>query len=324
MSWKVRRAAAKCLDAVVSTRHEMLPEFYRSVSPALVCRFKVALVCQTLSVPALGTVMMTRVCLNRRGRRTWKQMFSTLTCRCWNRPDQPRAGWLIQMPWSRARHRWQCCRARWVNSVSVVISWKWLSTHLAVMLPNGTSTRLACHCHKRDGFIKLLEHFELCAVFVCVCAVVGPSAEFIVDRDRLLCVAATLSTITKIVQCTCALSSSLLYCCWCFIFLFLAQLHFQSIIICRTGIAIFYSYVLFIFEGLLTSVFVFGKCWNQSHWMGQQDQLFSVQKHFLSDYSINRWNNYSGILWIIAPRARQCGLKIKSDLFSNTTPNFNF
>ncbi|KAF6738415.1 Cullin-associated NEDD8-dissociated protein 1 [Oryzias melastigma] len=40
MSWKVRRAAAKCLDAVVSTRHEMLPEFYRSVSPALVSRFK--------------------------------------------------------------------------------------------------------------------------------------------------------------------------------------------------------------------------------------------------------------------------------------------
>lgn len=38
----MRRAAAKCLDAVVSTRHEMLPEFYRSVSPALVCRFKVA------------------------------------------------------------------------------------------------------------------------------------------------------------------------------------------------------------------------------------------------------------------------------------------
>lgn len=45
MSWKVRRAAAKCLDAVVSTRHEMLPEFYRSVSPALVCRFKVTKIC---------------------------------------------------------------------------------------------------------------------------------------------------------------------------------------------------------------------------------------------------------------------------------------
>uniref|UniRef100_A0A6Q2YH14 TATA-binding protein interacting (TIP20) domain-containing protein n=1 Tax=Esox lucius TaxID=8010 RepID=A0A6Q2YH14_ESOLU len=40
MSWKVRRAAAKCLDAVVSTRHEMLPEFYRTVSPALIARFK--------------------------------------------------------------------------------------------------------------------------------------------------------------------------------------------------------------------------------------------------------------------------------------------
>lgn len=40
MSWKVRRAAAKCLDAVVSTRHEMLPEFYKTVSPALISRFK--------------------------------------------------------------------------------------------------------------------------------------------------------------------------------------------------------------------------------------------------------------------------------------------
>lgn len=40
MSWKVRRAAAKCLDAVLSTRHEMLPEFYRTVSPALIARFK--------------------------------------------------------------------------------------------------------------------------------------------------------------------------------------------------------------------------------------------------------------------------------------------
>uniref|UniRef100_A0A8C4N8T2 Cullin-associated and neddylation-dissociated 1 n=1 Tax=Eptatretus burgeri TaxID=7764 RepID=A0A8C4N8T2_EPTBU len=40
MSWKVRRAAAKCLDAVLGTRHEMLPEFYRTVSPALTIRFK--------------------------------------------------------------------------------------------------------------------------------------------------------------------------------------------------------------------------------------------------------------------------------------------
>uniref|UniRef100_A0A131XVQ6 Putative tata-binding protein-interacting protein n=1 Tax=Ixodes ricinus TaxID=34613 RepID=A0A131XVQ6_IXORI len=40
MSWKVRRAAAKCLEAVIATRHEMLDEFYRTVSPALIARFK--------------------------------------------------------------------------------------------------------------------------------------------------------------------------------------------------------------------------------------------------------------------------------------------
>ncbi|XP_071804723.1 cullin-associated NEDD8-dissociated protein 1-like [Asterias amurensis] len=40
MSWKVRRAAAKCLEAIVGSRHEMLNEFYRSVSPALIARFK--------------------------------------------------------------------------------------------------------------------------------------------------------------------------------------------------------------------------------------------------------------------------------------------
>lgn len=40
MSWKVRRSAAKCLEAVVSTRHDMLPEFYKTVSPALITRFK--------------------------------------------------------------------------------------------------------------------------------------------------------------------------------------------------------------------------------------------------------------------------------------------
>ncbi|KAL8584365.1 Cullin-associated NEDD8-dissociated protein 1 [Nucella lapillus] len=40
MSWKVRRSAAKCIEAVISTRHEMLAEFYRTVSPALIARFK--------------------------------------------------------------------------------------------------------------------------------------------------------------------------------------------------------------------------------------------------------------------------------------------
>lgn len=40
MSWKVRRASAKCLEAIIATRHEMLSEFYRTISPALIARFK--------------------------------------------------------------------------------------------------------------------------------------------------------------------------------------------------------------------------------------------------------------------------------------------
>ncbi|XP_057661547.1 cullin-associated NEDD8-dissociated protein 1 isoform X2 [Diorhabda carinulata] len=40
MSWKVRRSAAKCLEAIISTRHELLPEFYKVLSPALIARFK--------------------------------------------------------------------------------------------------------------------------------------------------------------------------------------------------------------------------------------------------------------------------------------------
>ena len=40
MSWKVRRASAKCLEAVISTRHDMIIEFYRTISPALILRYK--------------------------------------------------------------------------------------------------------------------------------------------------------------------------------------------------------------------------------------------------------------------------------------------
>lgn len=40
MSWKVRRAAAKCLEAVIATRRDLLSELYRVVSPALIARFK--------------------------------------------------------------------------------------------------------------------------------------------------------------------------------------------------------------------------------------------------------------------------------------------
>lgn len=40
MSWKVRRASAKCLEAVIKTRHEMLGQLHTIVSPALIARFK--------------------------------------------------------------------------------------------------------------------------------------------------------------------------------------------------------------------------------------------------------------------------------------------
>lgn len=40
MSWKVRRSAAKCLEAIISTRHELLADFYKVLSPALIARFK--------------------------------------------------------------------------------------------------------------------------------------------------------------------------------------------------------------------------------------------------------------------------------------------
>ncbi|CAH1964430.1 unnamed protein product [Acanthoscelides obtectus] len=40
MSWKVRRSAVKCLEAIISTRHELLPEFYKVLSPCLIARFK--------------------------------------------------------------------------------------------------------------------------------------------------------------------------------------------------------------------------------------------------------------------------------------------
>uniref|UniRef100_A0AAY4B0K2 TATA-binding protein interacting (TIP20) domain-containing protein n=1 Tax=Denticeps clupeoides TaxID=299321 RepID=A0AAY4B0K2_9TELE len=40
MSWKVRRSSVKCLEAVVSSRRDLLPDLYASVCPVLVGRFK--------------------------------------------------------------------------------------------------------------------------------------------------------------------------------------------------------------------------------------------------------------------------------------------
>ena len=38
--FQVRRSAAKCLSAVLGSRPELLSEFYKTVSPALILRFK--------------------------------------------------------------------------------------------------------------------------------------------------------------------------------------------------------------------------------------------------------------------------------------------
>ncbi|XP_030356585.1 cullin-associated NEDD8-dissociated protein 1-like isoform X2 [Strigops habroptila] len=40
ISWKVRRSAAKCLEAVVSSRRDLLQDFYKTLSPVLISRFK--------------------------------------------------------------------------------------------------------------------------------------------------------------------------------------------------------------------------------------------------------------------------------------------
>lgn len=39
MSWKVRRAAAKCLESIIMSRHELLAEFYKTLAPNLILRF---------------------------------------------------------------------------------------------------------------------------------------------------------------------------------------------------------------------------------------------------------------------------------------------
>ncbi len=37
---QVRRCAAKCLEAIISTRPDLLIDFYRTISPVLIGRFK--------------------------------------------------------------------------------------------------------------------------------------------------------------------------------------------------------------------------------------------------------------------------------------------
>ncbi|XP_022354023.1 cullin-associated NEDD8-dissociated protein 2 isoform X4 [Enhydra lutris kenyoni] len=40
MSWKVRRAAAKCMAALIGSRPDLLPDFHSTLAPALIHRFK--------------------------------------------------------------------------------------------------------------------------------------------------------------------------------------------------------------------------------------------------------------------------------------------
>ena len=40
VSWKVRRASAKCLAAILGSRPELLTSFYHTVSPVLIAQFK--------------------------------------------------------------------------------------------------------------------------------------------------------------------------------------------------------------------------------------------------------------------------------------------
>lgn len=40
VSWKVRRASAKCLTVILGSRLEMLTDFYLTISPILISRFK--------------------------------------------------------------------------------------------------------------------------------------------------------------------------------------------------------------------------------------------------------------------------------------------
>lgn len=39
--FQVRRASAKCIEAIVSTRHDFLVDLYKNVSTGLIARFKV-------------------------------------------------------------------------------------------------------------------------------------------------------------------------------------------------------------------------------------------------------------------------------------------
>ena len=72
MSWKVRRCAAKCLEAIISTRPDLLKDFYRTVSPILIGRFKG-------EGAAFFNVHFPNCAFQQNEKRTLRRTFSTLT-----------------------------------------------------------------------------------------------------------------------------------------------------------------------------------------------------------------------------------------------------
>ena len=50
VSWKVRRASAKCLAAILGSRPELLTSFYHTVSPVLIAQFKGLIVLPSMMI----------------------------------------------------------------------------------------------------------------------------------------------------------------------------------------------------------------------------------------------------------------------------------
>ena len=102
MSWKVRRASAKCLEAVVATRHEMLMDFYKMISPALIARFKgwrekVFILLKVIwNIRNAETVFQYK----QKEKKTSKLTFFMHTSLCWNKQSLHfQQGRRIQMRW---------------------------------------------------------------------------------------------------------------------------------------------------------------------------------------------------------------------------------
>ena len=84
VSWKVRRASAKCLAAILGSRPELLTSFYHTVSPVLIAQFKGLII-----VPSLMIIMASLQNEKRMSRQTFlqhiKHYCTELSCHLLNR-----------------------------------------------------------------------------------------------------------------------------------------------------------------------------------------------------------------------------------------------